>query len=89
MSVASLVQRKIGISWPSDMLGVSLHLIVSFFKDSWQFSTNFSSWSFRPGQYTASLPSACTSSDPGDLHESIQAFLLVSCLGPQFLSLLI
>ena len=46
---------KAGISCPRDILGVSLHLDCEYFKHSWQFSTNFSNWSFRPGQYTVSF----------------------------------
>ena len=34
---------------------VALHLDCKDFKHNWQFSTNFSNWSFRPGQYTVSL----------------------------------
>ena len=58
MSVASLVHGKAGISWPKDMLGVSLHFDCEYFRHSWQFSTNFPSWSFKPGQYTVSF--ACS-----------------------------
>ena len=55
MSVASLVHGKAGISWPKDMLGVSLHFDCKYFRHSWQFSTNFSNWSFKLGQYTVSF----------------------------------
>ena len=55
MSVASLVHRKAGISWPKDILGGGLYFDCEYFRHSWQFSTSLSSWSFKPGQYTVSF----------------------------------
>ena len=64
MSVASLVHGKTGISWPRDMLGVSLHFDCKYFRHSWQFSTNLSNWSFMPGHYTVSFALSLHFVDP-------------------------
>ena len=58
MSVASLVQRYNGTSWPRDKLGSCLHLECEYFKHNPQFKPSFSNWSFNPCQYTVS--SACS-----------------------------
>ena len=55
MSVAILVHGKASISWPRDICNGCLHLDCNYFKHNWQFSTNFSNWSFRTGQYTVSF----------------------------------
>ena len=58
MSVASLVQRYNGTSWPRDKLGSCLHLECEYLRHNPQFETSYSNCSFSPGQYTVFL--ACS-----------------------------
>ena len=52
MSVPSMDQGCTGISCPSHVDGMGLHLDCEYLRHSAQFKINFSSWSFKPGQYT-------------------------------------
>ena len=89
MPVTSLVDGKTGISWPRTYQVLTCILIVSIF------STVGNSAPISPTDHLdwasvqSLLPSACTLSIQDDLHESVLVFLLVSYLGPLFLSLLI
>ena len=50
--VANLVHGESGVSWPNARFAPCFFLELEYFKHSWQLSTNFSGWSFNPGQYT-------------------------------------